>query len=179
MHRPRTLHERYVGSVQRARFLRAGTELSFAGPGPFQLSGTFIYCFDALSLHMGQYVPLRYARRRSTQTPEDEDEAPAPVRARSHAAIIPALVLMGVGLWLGTLTVFAPVVIGFFMLSAGFSFLGARLNPLSVGFYLNTKPSWSAIGAIFLSAIVLLYSAYTYYIHHWGPLIPTGHFGIP
>ena len=127
---------------------------------------------------MGDYVPIRYASRRPYRRPGRTTATGPPVRTRSHAAILPAVVVLGVGLWLGTFTILAPVSLGIFMLGAALSFLGSRLNPLSIGFYLNTKPSWSAIGMLFLAAGVLLYSAYTYYLNHWGPLIPT-HFALP
>jgi hypothetical protein len=127
---------------------------------------------------MGDYVPLRYAPRRPFRRPGRTTATGPPVRTRSHAAILPAVVLLGVGLWLGTMTVIAPVMLGVSMMGAALSFLGSRLNPLSMGFYLNTKPSWSAIGVLFLSAGLLLYSAYLYYVNHWGPLFPF-HFPVP
>jgi hypothetical protein len=62
------------------------------------------------------------------------------------------------------------------MLVTGGSFLSARLNPFAIGFYLTTKPSWTAIGVVFLTAVVLLYSAYAFFVHGIAPVIPgAGH----
>lgn len=127
----------------------------------------------------GEYVPIRYAPRRPFRRPGRTTPSGPPVRRRSHAAIFPTLILLGAGLYLGTLTVIVPVVLGVFMLGAALSFLGSRLNPLSMGFYLSTKPSWSAIGVLFLAAGALLWSAYTYYLHHWGPVLPLSHLALP
>jgi hypothetical protein len=102
---------------------------------------------------------------------------PAPVeepKHRSHSAAPVAVGLLFVGLLLGTVTIVLPVVLGTFLLLTGLSFLSTRLNPLSLGFYLRTKPSWSAIGVIFLSALLLFLTAWAYYVHGIGPLVP-GH----
>lgn len=83
-----------------------------------------------------------------------------------------ALVLLVLGLYLGTLTVLIPVLIGLVLLVVGGTLLSTRVNPFSVGFYLSTKPSWAAIGLIFLSALTLFYSAYYYVAHGIGPVWP-------
>jgi len=99
------------------------------------------------------------------------DEPPPPPR-RSHAAIPVAIVLIGVGLYLGRYTVLLPALFGLALLWAGGSFLSTRLNPLSPHFYLTTKPSWSAIGVLFLGAFALLWAAYEMYLAKWAPLLP-------
>jgi hypothetical protein len=81
-------------------------------------------------------------------------------------------VLLGLGLYLGTVTVLVPALLGLSLFFAGLSFLGSRLNPLSLGFYLTTKPSWSAIGVVFLVAVLLVAAAWEYLVHGWGPLVP-------
>jgi hypothetical protein len=97
---------------------------------------------------------------------------PAPPPRRSHAAIPVALVVVGVGLYLARFTVLMPALLGFGLLLAGGSFLSTRLNPLSVHFYLTTKPSWSAIGVVFLGSLALLYASYLMYFDRWAPLVP-------
>jgi hypothetical protein len=82
------------------------------------------------------------------------------------------VVLLGVGLYLGTVTVLIPVLFGFVLLLAGGTLLSTRINPFSVGFYLTTKPSWAAIGLIFLSALILFYAGYYYVAHGIGPVFP-------
>ncbi|MGA7862324.1 MAG: hypothetical protein WCB19_10820 [Thermoplasmata archaeon] len=94
------------------------------------------------------------------------------IQQRSHIAIIPALILLAVGWYLARYSIIFPAVIGFFLLSGALGLLGSRLNPLSTAFYLTTKPSWTAIGAVFLTGAVLLWMTYEYYVHAWGPLIP-------
>lgn len=98
-------------------------------------------------------------------------EEPEPKR-RSHAAAPLAVLILLVGLVLGTYTVLLPAMFGLFLFVSGVSFLGTRVNPFSIGFYLRTKPSWTAIGVIFLSAILLWLVAYSYYVHGLGPLVP-------
>jgi hypothetical protein len=67
-----------------------------------------------------------------------------------------------------------PVLLRLFRFSSGLSFLSARVNPFSLCFYLTKKPSWSAIGVIFLSGLLLWFVAYSYFVHGIGPLVP-GH----
>jgi hypothetical protein len=101
--------------------------------------------------------------------PAPEASGPPP---RSHAAAYVALALLVVGSYLASWTVLAPALLALLLFSSGFAFLGTRLNPLSVGFYLTTKPSWTAIGTVFVVAAVLLAVAYTYWKHGWGPILP-------
>jgi hypothetical protein len=118
------------------------------------------------------YVRPRY--RRPTRTDDAPPSAPVAqeVQRRSHIAILPALLLLGVGWYLARYSIIFPAIIGFFLLSGALGLLGSRLNPLSTAFYLTTKPSWSAIGAVFLTGAVLLYMTYEYYLHSWGPVLP-------
>jgi hypothetical protein len=97
--------------------------------------------------------------------------AAEPVR-RSHAAAPFAVLLLFVGLLLGTVTVLVPALLGLFLFTSGLSFLSTRLNPFSIGFYLNKKPSWTAIGIIFLSGLLLWLVAYTYFVRGIAPLVP-------
>jgi hypothetical protein len=85
------------------------------------------------------------------------DERPA---ERSHAAIPVAVVVVGVGLYFSTYSLLVPTLLGFLLLVAGTSFLSSRLNPLSAHFYLTRKPSWTAIGVVWLGALALLGEAY-------------------
>ena len=79
------------------------------------------------------------------------------------------------GLLFGTVTVLIPALLGLFLFSSGFSFLSTRVNPFSIGFYLDRKPSWTAIGIIFLSGLLLWIVAYAYLVRGIAPVIP-GHF---
>ncbi|MCI4350372.1 MAG: hypothetical protein L3K15_02515 [Thermoplasmata archaeon] len=97
---------------------------------------------------------------------------PARERRRSHAAVPIAFVLLLLGAVLGHYTILVPFLLGLVLFGSGASFLSSRLNPLSTSFYLPTKPSWSAIGAVFLSGVVLLAVAYEYLIRGFGPLVP-------
>jgi hypothetical protein len=122
------------------------------------------------------YVRPRYrvsARSpRGEARPSDPSLAPAPERRRSHAAVIPSLVLLGVGVWLGTITILFEGILAVVLLGGAFTLLGSRLNPLSIGFYLSTKPSWTAIGTVFVSGWVLLAMTYIDYVRAWGPVLP-------
>ena len=91
---------------------------------------------------------------------------------RSHAAIPVALVLLVVGLYLSQYTILLTALLGVMLFLSGLSFLSTRLNPLSPHFYLTRKPSWLAIGVIFLSALVLLAAAFEFYVHHLAPIVP-------
>ena len=79
---------------------------------------------------------------------------------RSHAAIPVAVVLLVLGLYLSRFTVLLTALIGIGLFFSGTSFLSTRLNPLSPHFYLTRKPSWAAIGVIFLGATALLGEAW-------------------
>jgi len=83
-----------------------------------------------------------------------------------------AVVVVGVGLYLARFTILLPVLLGVVLLYAGASFLSTRLNPLSPHFYLTSKPSWSAIGVVFLGSLALLWAAYAMYLGRWAPLVP-------
>lgn len=87
-------------------------------------------------------------------------------------AVLPALILLAAGWYLARYSILFPAILGFLLLSAALGLLGSRLNPLSTAFYLTTKPSWTAIGTVFLAAAVLLWTTYEYYLHAWGPLVP-------
>ncbi len=91
---------------------------------------------------------------------------------RSHAAIPVAIAVVLLGLYLGTISIFLPAALGLFLLFAAGSFLSARINPLSIGFYQGTKPSWVAIGVVFLAALVLFVVSYAYFVARLGPLVP-------
>ena len=97
---------------------------------------------------------------------------PPVVPRRSHAAAPVGVAVLFAGLVLGTISVLLPIALGGFLLLSAFSFLGSRVNPLSIGFYLHTKPSWTAIGVLFLAAVLLFVSAYAYYVHGLGPILP-------
>ncbi|HYA54501.1 MAG TPA: hypothetical protein VEG42_02735 [Thermoplasmata archaeon] len=91
---------------------------------------------------------------------------------RSHAAIPVALVLLVVGLYLSRFTILLTALLGFVLFFAGLSFLSTRLNPLSPHFYLTRKPSWAAIGVVFLAALGLLFAAFEFFTHGLAPLLP-------
>jgi hypothetical protein len=100
---------------------------------------------------------------------------PPPAHGRlghSNAAAPIAGALLLTGLVLGSYTVLVPVLLGFFLISSSFSFLSTRVNPLSIGYYLNTKPSWLAIGLLFLCGVTLLAAAYGYYMSGFAPIVP-------
>jgi hypothetical protein len=99
------------------------------------------------------------------------EPAADPVR-RSNAAAPLAVLVLFVGLLLGTETVLVPALLGVFLFSSGFSFLSTRVNPFSIGFYLTKKPSWTAIGIIFLSGMLLWLVAYTYFVRGIAPVLP-------
>ena len=95
------------------------------------------------------------------------------VRTRSHAAIPVALAVVVVGLVAGSYSILAPALLGVLLLGVAVSFLSTRLNPLSVGFYLSVKPSWSAIGVVALGALVLFYAVWLYWTRELAPILPT------
>ncbi len=98
--------------------------------------------------------------------------APPPPPPRSHAAIPVAVVVVGVGLYLARFSVLLPFLLGLALSWAGVAFLSTRLNPLSPHFYLTTKPSWSAIGVVFLGAVALVGGAYAMYRARYAPILP-------
>lgn len=91
---------------------------------------------------------------------------------RSNVAIPVAVVVLLVGLFLAPYSIFAPAALGVVLLLAGVSFLSARLNPLSAHFYLTRKPSWAAIGVVFLSGLALVGEAYSLGVAKAGGLVP-------
>ena len=105
--------------------------------------------------------------RRVSRHPE-HDEPPR----RSNAAMPITVAFLFIGLLIGTYTIVVPAILGVFLLLTGLSFISTRLNPFSIGFYLTTKPSWPAIGLLFLSALLLLTAAYGYYASGFAPLLP-------
>jgi hypothetical protein len=125
-------------------------------------------------------VPVRYVSRDRPRTPAPvppfagegpPPEGPPPAR-RSHAAAFVAIGLLALGVYLASWTVIAPALLALLLFSTAFSFLAARINPLSIGFYLTVKPSWTAIGTVVLSGLVLAAVAYSYWKHGWGPILP-------
>lgn len=87
---------------------------------------------------------------------------------RSNAAIPVAIVLVVLGLYLARYTFLAPGFFGLVLLVSGASFLSTRINPLSPHFYLTRKPSWLAVGVVFLGAVLLLYETYLLFVHQFG-----------
>ncbi len=114
-------------------------------------------------------LPPVYRRRAPARPPDDETETAA---RRSHAAIPVAIVVAGIGFYLSRYTLLAPAVLGIVLLVSGGSLLSSRLNPLSPHFYLTRKPSWSAIGVVFLGALGLLAEAYVLYSSRIAPFLP-------
>ena len=92
---------------------------------------------------------------------------------RSDAAIPVAVVLLLVGLVVAHYSLLIPALLGIGLFLTAGSFVSTRLNPLSIGFYLTVKPSWRAIGVVFLIALALLATAY-YEWAHGAPLWPSG-----
>jgi uncharacterized membrane protein len=91
---------------------------------------------------------------------------------RSHAAIPVAIVVVAVGAYLGRYSVLLTAILGLVLLYSGGSFLSSRVNPLSAHFYLTRKPSWAAIGTVFVGALVLIVGAYAMWVHGFGPVLP-------
>jgi hypothetical protein len=117
-------------------------------------------------------------RRRYYDYGDDDEDWPERERRiprRSHAAIPVALAILLVGLVVGRWAVVVPVLLGIVLLSVMASFLSSRLNPLGIAFYLTTKPSWSAIGVIFLSALLLFLASGLYFVDVHAPIVPLGH----
>jgi hypothetical protein len=118
------------------------------------------------------YVRPRYRRNVPSTEAEPAPPTAQEVQRRSHVAIVPAVLLLAVGWYLSRFSIIFPALIGFVLLSGALGLLGSRLNPLSTAFYLTTKPSWTAIGTVFLTGSVLLWMTYEYYIHSWAPVFP-------
>lgn len=114
---------------------------------------------------MSDAYPYRTRRSRPSRVAEAAAN-------RSNAAIPVVIFLATLGLYLGRYTVILPGLLGLLLLTVGGSFLSTRLNPLSPHFYLTRKPSWAAVGVVFLGALVLLAGAYVLWLRHGGPLLP-------
>ncbi len=100
------------------------------------------------------------------------DRVPPGELRRSNAAIPVAIVLVGIGLFLATYTILLTAVIGILLLASAGSLLSTRLNPLSATFYLTRKPSFLAIGTVFLGALVLFGAAYYLWTVQGAPILP-------
>jgi hypothetical protein len=112
------------------------------------------------------YAP-RTVLRPPRRAPED-----ATARRRSHAAAPVAILVVAIGLVLGTYSLLLSAFLGLLLLGVAVSFLSTRLNPLSVGFYLPVKPSWTAIGVVALGSVVLFAAAYLSWVHGVAPIVP-------
>jgi len=104
--------------------------------------------------------------------PRHRADEPTRIARRSHAAIPIAVVFLFLGLLFGAYTVVIPALLGGFLFLTSLSFLSTRLNPLSIGFYLTTKPSWTAIGLVLLVGVVLLAAAWEYWASGFAPIVP-------
>lgn len=91
---------------------------------------------------------------------------------RSNAAIPVAVALVVLGLYLASYTVALTALFGLVLLFAAGSLLSTRLNPLSPTFYLTKKPSFLAIGVVFLGALILFGGAYYLWLHQHAPVVP-------
>jgi hypothetical protein len=95
-----------------------------------------------------------------------------PESRRSNAAIPVAIVLVGIGLYLSSYTIVLTAILGLVLLGSAGSLLSTRLNPLSATFYLTRKPSFLAIGIVFLGALVLFGATYYLWMSQGGPILP-------
>jgi len=111
-----------------------------------------------------------YVYRRPAAPPPNR--AAEAQRTRSNAAIPVALVFVVLGFYLSQYTVLLTGLFGLVLFFSGTSFLSTRLNPLSPHFYLTRKPSWLAIGVVFLSGLGLIAGAYYLYVHGLAPVFP-------
>jgi hypothetical protein len=100
------------------------------------------------------------------------NRAAAVESTRSNAAIPAAIAVVAFGVYLGKFSILITGLLGLALLYSGGSFLSARLNPLSAHFYLTRKPSWAAIGVVFLGALALLGGAYAMWLRGFGPVLP-------
>ncbi len=104
--------------------------------------------------------------------PSPRNRGPPPEARRSNAAIPVAVVLVGIGLYLSSYTIVLTAVFGLVLLGSAGSLLSTRLNPLSATFYLTRKPSFLAIGIVFLGALVLFGATYYLWMSQGGPILP-------
>ena len=116
----------------------------------------------------GRAYPRAYAH----PEPAAPNRAATAETRRSNAAIPVVVVLVIIGLYLGQYTFLVPAILGLALLYSGGSFLSTRLNPLSAHFYLPKKPSWVAIGVVFLGALGLCYDAYLVLLRELGGYLP-------
>ena len=116
----------------------------------------------------GRAYPRPYAH----PEPGGPNRAATLENRRSNAAIPVVVVLVILGLYLGRYSFFAPAALGLALLYYGGSFLSTRLNPLSPNYYLTRKPSWLAVGVVFLGALGLCWYAYTLLVHQVGGVVP-------
>jgi hypothetical protein len=91
---------------------------------------------------------------------------------RSNAAIPVALVVIVLGLYLAPVSVVLTILFGLVLFVSAGSLLSTRLNPLSPTFYLTKKPSFLAIGVVFLGALILLGYAYVLWLHGAAVILP-------
>lgn len=120
----------------------------------------------------GRAYPRPYVRPPPAR-PNRAAEAEGETR-RSNAAVPVAVGVVLAGLLLGQytlLTFVAPAFLGFVLLVTTGSFLSTRLNPLSPHFYLTRKPSWLAVGVVFLGALLLFWDAYRLFVGRYGPVL--------
>ena len=96
----------------------------------------------------------------------------APARRRSHAAVPVVLALLALGLAIGYYAVAIPFLLGVILLAVLVSFLSIRLNPHAASFYLSIKPSWTAIGTVFLCSLALFGASALYYLDLHAPILP-------
>ena len=91
---------------------------------------------------------------------------------RSHLIGPLAVLVLFVGLLLGTYTILVPALLGLLLLSSAASFLSMRLNPFTPSFYIPSKPSWTAIAVVGLVGLLLLSAAWTYWRDGVAPVLP-------
>jgi hypothetical protein len=91
---------------------------------------------------------------------------------RSNAAIPVAVAVVVLGLYLSGYSILITALLAVLLLFSSGSLLSTRLNPLSPTFYLTRKPSFLAIGVVFLGSLVLLGAAYYLWVHQMGPFLP-------
>jgi hypothetical protein len=112
---------------------------------------------------VGGYEPTR---------PTASRQADAHLDARSHVAGIAAVVLLILGLLFARYSVLVPAILGLLMLSSFVGFVSARVNPFSFGYYLPTKPSWTAIAVVGLVGLLLVSVAWSDWRSGLDPLFP-------
>jgi hypothetical protein len=103
------------------------------------------------------------------RVPQNTTAAPV---SRSPVAGAAAVVLLLVGLLMASYSVLVPALLGLAMLSTALTFVSARVNPFAMGFYLPTKPSWTAIAVVALVGVVLVSAAWTDWRSGLDPLLP-------